>query len=331
MGLLDTKGARVDMSELALTKRVCPLCGSTRSEVAIHLSAYEIVMANWSYRQNKFANMGIDPAAMFSIQRCADCAFVYAGVLPPQDFLDFVYDELIDVEAARQESYSPNNLANRMEYLAVLVRLMPTGGKVLDFGCGFGPTLALLKNVHGIETVGFETSEARALELERWHPLITRDINALRAHGKFSAVVLDNVLEHVPDPHQTLNLISSICAEGAILYVSVPDIGSRYLRSQIHLNKNSKLLGMDINPWEHLNYFDLAHLDSLMKQAGFVALRKAGLPGEVSVGLRPENRRWPRLKNTFASMLRSAGYALTGDTLPTVNRRFYQFNGGVNG
>lgn len=317
------------MSKLGPEKRVCPLCGSSRAHSIIHLSAQEIAMANWSYRQDKFGDMGIDHKAKFSIEQCSDCAFVYAGTMPSQGFLAFVYDQLIDIEAARHESYSPRNLANRMEYLAILMRLVRGGGKLLDFGCGFGPTLALLKNVEGIETIGFETSAARAQELDRQHPLIVRDANALQAHGPFNVVILDNVLEHVPDPRQTVNLISSVCTEGAILYVSVPDIGSRYLKSQIYLNQNSKLLGMDINPWEHLNYFDLAHLDSLMNQAGFVALKQAALPSEVRVGLRPEGQSGARLKNTIASMFRCARYALTGDAIPSVNRRFYQFEGGA--
>jgi SAM-dependent methyltransferase len=303
------------------------MCGSARSRAVIYLGAEEIVLANWSYRQDRFADMGIDPKARFGIQKCSECAFVYAGDLPPQDFLAFVYDELIDIEAARHESYSPHNLANRMEYLAFLMRFVSDGDKVLDFGCGFGPTLALLKNAQGIEAVGFETSAARATELEEWHPLIVRTASALQRYGPFNAVILDNVVEHVPDPRQTVNLISNVCAEGAIVYVSVPDISAEYLKSQIYLNQNSKLLGMDVNPWEHLNYFDLAHLDALMNQTGFVALRQSALPGEVRIGLRPEMWRGARLRNSIASMLRGAGYAWTGDALPSVNRRFYQFNG----
>jgi len=315
------------MRNLGMEKRVCPLCGSARSRAVIHLSAQEIVMANWSYRQDRFADMSIDPKARFSIQQCSGCAFVYAGDLPSRDFLAFVYDDLIDIEAARHESYSLHNLANRMEYLASLIRLVKDGDRVLDFGCGFGPTLAMLKNALGIETVGLETSAARATELEKWHPLIIRAASALQAHGPFNAVILDNVLEHIPDPRQTVDLISNVCAEGAILFVSVPDISAEYLKSQIYLNQSSKLLGMDINPWEHLNYFDLAHLDALMNQSGFVALRQAALPGEVRIGLRPEIEVGARLRNTVASMLRGARYAWTGDALPSVNRRYYQFNG----
>ena len=310
-------------------KRVCPLCDSSESQSIILLSAQEIAEANWSYRRNAFANWGIDTSEEFPIERCSNCAFVYAGRMPNPGFLDYVYDQLIDIEAARCESYSPHNIATRMEYLPTLLRLLGKGGKVLDYGCGFGPSLALLRNIQGIETFGFETSVTRVQELSIWHSMVTLDFNRVREHGPFDAVILDNVLEHVPNPRETVQSIAKLCREDAFLYVSVPDVSQSYLDAQIALSRKLKLLAMDINPWEHLNYFDLSHLDALMESVGFVALRQADIPGEVRVGLRPEGNILPRLKNTLASMLREVRYVLTGEALPTANRRFYQYTGHV--
>jgi SAM-dependent methyltransferase len=313
------------MPDKGLGKRVCPLCDSARSNTVIQLGAHDILKGNWSYQPSRFAEIGIDPKTMFSIEWCSDCGFSYAGVLPSHDFLTFVYDQLIDIEAARHESFSAHNIAIRMEYMAVLIRLVGNSGKVLDFGCGFGPSLSLIQNIDGLETFGFETSAARALELGKWHPRIASDIDTLCVYGPFNAIILDNVLEHVPDPRQTINLISSICADGAFLYVSVPDASPEYLKSQITLNKSLKTLGMDINPWEHLNYFDSAHLDDLMHSVGFVALKQAVLPSVVDIGLRPDQRMGARLKNALASMVRCGKYVLAGNALQSVNRRFYQF------
>jgi len=249
--------------------------------------------------------------------------------MPKPGFLDYVYDQLIDIEAARRESYSPHNIAARMEYLPTLLRLLGKGGKVLDYGCGFGPSLALLRDIEGIETFGFEMSAARVQELSNWYSMVTLNFNRVRERSPFNAIILDNVLEHVPNPRETVQSISNLCSEGAVLYVSVPDVGENYLDAQIALNRRSKLLAMDINPWEHLNYFDLTHLDALMGSAGFVVLRQADLPGEIRIGLRPESNMLPRLKNTLASMLREMSYVLTGEALPTASRRFYRYTGHV--
>jgi len=314
------------LSEIAFERRTCPFCGDMERTLIINLSTEDIISANWSYRpKERLSTFGVP--ANHEIVRCAKCDMVYAGHLPSEKFLSFVYDELIDVDAARRESFSPHNISNRMGDLASLLRLLGPGGKVLDYGCGFGPTLALLRNIGGVETVGFETSAARVQELNAWHPLITSDFDRIQALGPFNAVILDNVLEHVPEPHQTILSIGKLCSEGAFLYVSVPDMNRRYLAAQAALNRAGKLLAMDINPWEHLNYFDLAHLDGLMARAGFVPLRQAELPSEVRVGLRSESNMFPRIKNTLASMLREVRYVMTGEALPTANSRFYRFNG----
>jgi SAM-dependent methyltransferase len=316
------------LSNIVFESRACPFCGETNREPIIVLKSEDIVSANWSYRPiESLARFG--PLGNHEIVKCSNCDFIYAGYLPSQNFLSFVYDELIDVEAARRESFRPHNFASRMEYLSSMLRMLGRGSKVLDFGCGFGPTLALLRNIGDVETVGFETSFARVQELSEWHPLITSDLDRVEALGPFNAIILDNVLEHVPEPRQTVLSIGKLCAEGAFLYVSVPDMNRRYLASQATLNRSGKLLAMDVNPWEHLNYFDLAHLDALLITAGFVPLKQAELPSEVRVGLRPEHNMFPRMKNSFASLFRQARYAITGEALPTANRRFYRYSGHV--
>ena len=304
---------------------MCPLCASDRRSQILSLKSEDIVAANWSYRPDKLPLMALNVPSSFEIVRCNDCAFVYAACLPPEEFLSFVYDELIDLSAARRESYCPRNLANRMEYLSILLRMIDKGGKILDYGCGFGSTLGLLRNIHGIEAVGFDTSSARVNDANGDYLYITSSVSDLRDRGPFDAVILDNVLEHVPEPRETMEMVGDLCAEGAILYISVPDASEQFLDVQIALNRQSKLLAMDVNPWEHLNYFDLSHLDSLMKGAGFVALKQADLASEIRIGLRPERQSIPRIKNTFASLIRALRYAVGGDTTPTVNRRYYRF------
>ena len=309
--------------------RACPLCGADESHSIIRLNAQEIIKANWSYRKSAIADWGVDLTDEFPIEKCSKCDFVYAGRMPKPKFLDYVYDQLIDIEVARRESYSPQNIAARMDYMRTFLGLLGDGGKVLDYGCGFGPSLALLRNIPGISVFGFETSAARVREISIWHSTVTLDLNCVREHGPFDAIILDNVLEHVPNPRETVQSIATLCLPGTLLYVSVPDAGKRYLDAQIALNRESKLLAMDINPWEHLSYFDLPHLDELMASAGFIALRAAQLPSEVRIGLRPLGNIIPRLKNTLACMVRQMNYVLTGDALPSVNRRFYRYTSHV--
>lgn len=307
--------------------RACPLCENSTSTSLFRLSLQEIVSVNWSYQPEKFDGLEFKLAPTFDIVRCKNCDFVYSGQLPTNEFLSFVYDELINISAARRYSYEPKNMALRMRYLSTLLELLNGSSKVLDFGCGFGPTLSLLENIEGVETVGFETSSARAEELRSWHSNIVEDIYSLSACDPFDVIILDNVLEHVPEPIKTIEMLGSICAKDAILFVSVPDMNKRYLDDQILVHKRSGKLQMDINPWEHLNYFDVSHLDYVMKNAGFHPLKQAYLPGEVKIGLRPENHITKRLKNSISSLLRLVHYAFQGDALQIANQRYYKYCG----
>ena len=224
----------------------------------------------------------------------------------------------------RSESFSLNSIANRMDYLSILLRLIEKPGKLLDYGCGFGTTLSLLNRIEAIETVGFETSAVRAEELKHWHSTILQVPESLRAHGPFTAIILDNVLEHVPEPKQTIDFLNSVCADNGILHVSVPDMNRRYIATQIAVHNDGKQLAMDINPWEHLNYFDLFQLDRLLAEHGFAPLKQAALPGEIRIGLRPSTKFNARVKNSLASLKRLGDYVWLGDALATPNMRFYR-------
>ena len=57
-----------------------------------------------------------------------------------------------------------------------------------------------------------------------------------------------------------------ISTTGTILYVSVPDANRKYLGAQMMLSDRAQPVSMDINPWEHLNYFDLAHVEEIANQ-----------------------------------------------------------------
>ena len=315
------------MHPAELPGRPCPLCQGVRQAPVVRLTGLQIIAGNWSYRQSNWSWHEAFLSHPFPIGRCADCGFVYASTELPKAFLDFVYDELIDCDAARREAFSATSLANRMSYLATLLRLISPPAKVLDFGCGFGATLSLLANAEGIESVGFETSPRRASELTATNYCIEGNLSALERHAPFSSIILDNVIEHLPAPKETLVSLRQLCAGEAVVYVSVPDAWRLYGSSLATFSGNGKPFPKDINPWEHLNYFNVDYLDRMMLNGGFEPMRQDSIPSEVSIGLRPERSLPRRLKNSIASVRRGFRYALSGDAVRNVNRRFYRVAG----
>lgn len=307
--------------------RSCPFCNSDRKTELFALSAAQIFAANWSYQTRRLSSLSLPEELTFPIARCLECSFVFASLLPDSEFLGTVYDEVIDDKTARSHSAGIESMTTRMRYLSRLLLLLQSNSvasAVLDFGCGFGPTLELLNAVGSVCACGFDTSALRINELRGKGLQVSREIDEIRRFAPFAAVVLDNVLEHMPDPRGALRLVRSLCVDGAIVFVSVPNADISNLKRQALTLERGGLPSMEINPWEHLNYFDMTHLDRMMQSEGFAVLKQSEVPGEVEIGLRPGRRFTARFKNAAASSVRLFRYVFGGDPKSTVNARFYR-------
>jgi SAM-dependent methyltransferase len=97
--------------------------------------------------------------------------------------------------------------------------------RILDVGCGTGGMLKLLSeygNLHGIDTSpeAIEYSRARAGDVATLHQGQVPD--ALPAGMSFDLITLFDVLEHMPEPVQTLIQLRAVLAANATLVCTVP-------------------------------------------------------------------------------------------------------------
>lgn len=311
----------------AFEPRGCPHCGSVQKDTLLELTADAIIRSNWSYRPEAAAAMVGPSDRQFPIVQCQACGFIYAGLLPDTAFIHRLYDAVIDGDATRAANLSRASLAQKMGDMSALFRIVPAATepiRLLDYGCGFGPALEVLRNLPGVQALGYETSTVRLKELAARGLPATGDLSHVSKHAPFNVVLLDNVLEHLPDPRATLEYVRGVCEPGAALYVSVPSISKETIAAQRIAVRSGDRVLMDINPWEHLNYFDLEHLDSLLRDFGMAPFGQSSFPDQVNIGLRASDSLVDRSKNAAASMLRLWRYVWGGEGLQSVNRRFYR-------
>lgn len=315
------------LNNISFTDRHCPFCGERRSDILFNLKASQFCSANWSYSQDYPELLGISEEAEFPVNQCLSCGFIYARFLPTHDFLATVYDRVILYDKCLQGSENPTSYSRRLAYIATLIGLAPVSKplRALDYGCGLGVSLRILQAA-SIETVGFDNSPLRSQTIKDWGIIVGNE-EQIQNHGPFELIVCDNVLEHLADPAGTLDFLASVCSPEAVIYVSVPSYESRMVKKQLTALRTQQALDMTLNPWEHLNYFTLKHLDRMMNRVGFKPIEATQLPGTINIGLRPEPHTMTRLKNSLASAVRLIRYGLKGRVERTVEHTFYRFIG----
>jgi SAM-dependent methyltransferase/RimJ/RimL family protein N-acetyltransferase len=145
-----------------------------------------------------------------------------------------------------------------------------SGRRVLDVGCGQGELLLWLGE-QGFEPHGIDpAADAVALARERGLDAHTATLEELLEDPAvleaYDAVLLLNVLEHVPDAVGMLRGIRRLLAPGGLLYIRVPnDFNPLQLSAQAKLG---------VEPWwivlpDHVNYFDVDSLCALSRRLGF--------------------------------------------------------------
>ena len=154
------------------------------------------------------------------------------------------------------------------DVVEVLAELAP-GRRLLEVGCGTGDFLEFAQT-RGFEVEGTEPSQeasqvARSKGLQV-HAATFGQFIAAHSGAKFHAVVLLNVLEHVPDPVGMLQECRSVLHPGGIVCIRVPNDFT-----EIQAAAREKL---GAKPWwiaapDHINYFNFDSLRQVLKRNGF--------------------------------------------------------------
>ncbi len=166
------------------------------------------------------------------------------------------YDE--DKEVMRPE------IIRALDELKSMIPLGESESRLLlDIGAATGFLLSLAREhgwqVRGVEISDYAAAQARGKGLD----VITGTIADLHAEPKsFDAIILWDVIEHVPDPNTDVERIHGLLKPGGVLLLVTPDASSFYARIRgraWHL----------IVPPEHINCFSRSGMKSLLARHGF--------------------------------------------------------------
>jgi SAM-dependent methyltransferase len=198
--------------------------------------------------------------ALSDIARCADCGHMQLRKLPSEAELEEAYGE------AASDDYVEEEAGQRATARALLERLERhvKKGALVDLGCWVGFLLDEARSrgwdpVTGVEPSSFASEYARErLRLDvRTDDLMTAALPA----GEHQAVVMGDVIEHLPDPGAALDRVRDLLAPGGGVMLMLPDAGSRVARV------------MGPRWWSviptHVQYFTRTSLTQLLGDRGF--------------------------------------------------------------
>ncbi|MEJ1968012.1 MAG: class I SAM-dependent methyltransferase [Rhizomicrobium sp.] len=266
----------------------------------------------------------------YDVIHCAMCGFCHAVPLPSPAALEREYRETYYGEekptflthAGEDQSWAELAQTDRLESFERI--LGPGRRRLLDIGSGPGFFLKTAKS-RGWDTVGIEPSRQAAAHARGLGLAVVEGFfgdETADALGRFDAVNLNNVLEHVPDPVSILSAARGVLAPGGAICVNVPNDFSPL---QIAAAATQATGEWWIAPPHHLNYFDFATLSNLLERLGFdVKEKTTSFPIEAFLLMGDNYRAEPALGRACHIKRKKFDLALEAAGLKEVRRAFYR-------
>ena len=240
----------------------------------------------------------------WSVVRCLDCDH---GFLNPQPS----WEELTPYYAAGYRAYAPTHGAanqdddqlveearRRGEFRHVPLR---PGSRLLDLGCGAGMFLRIRRRlgdeIQGVEPSPIGAERARAAGL----PVFLGTLEQFAAEHpdrRYDIITANHVLEHVPQPVVTLEVMRRLLAPGGYIWTAVPNATCPFCRRLRDAWHSTDL------PF-HLMQFNPRSLQVAGERAGLVVrlLRTDTMPGAAAASIRQLLRRRYKIPQRLSQRL----------------------------
>lgn len=214
----------------------------------------------------------------YILHECERCGLVFQREIPNDFLMRKLYEEWIHPEKCF-EKHERNRPVSYFEALSRevsrVIRMLdrpPRALKFLDYSMGWGNWCRVAQGF-GCEVHGTEFSKPRIdYAMENGVQAISREE---ADKNKYDFINTEQVFEHLPDPHETLQWLVGRLAPRGILKISVPngwDIKRRIQKWDWKAPKGAPdSLGV-VCPMEHINCFNHFTLLSMASKCGLVCV-----------------------------------------------------------
>jgi SAM-dependent methyltransferase len=192
--------------------------------------------------------------------RCQGCGLAVVSPFPDDREREAQY---LQDTSSKAQYYERARAADEVTFARLLKRLdalLPARGRLLDVGCSVG-TLMGVARARGWSAEGIEPNRrSAALAAQQGFRVYDGCLAADRTEplpGDYRCVVMNDVLEHFPDPREAVRLAWRLLSDGGVLLILTPNLESIWARL------------FQLKPGEHLFLFQGSNLRMLLEKEGF--------------------------------------------------------------
>lgn len=243
-------------------KAICPLCGPN-------------FIADPIARGRDF-EYGTTGTQLFEFVRCRSCSIILLDPRPEDSAIAGLYPE--DYEPYRfhrlpQLVQRGRDLVQRRK-IAMIARFAKSGARLVDVGTGGGALLRLLREHRptDLQLIGWDFPGPHLIRLkEEGFEVIEAPLDRSHVPAGVDVFVLNQVIEHVPDPAELVRMLGAALKPGGFLIIETPNTAGLDAR----LFAGGHWGGYHIP--RHMVLFDQDNLCTLVRRHGLIVVETARL------------------------------------------------------
>src|SRR4026209_667584 len=217
-------------------------------------------------------------------RRCSRCGFTQPERLPAlPGFFDLLYDQLWSPEWVQQEFESDYEDFIFRTILNGLSKRTAVGRRLLDIGAHAGRFMHLAQCA-GWQPEGIELNPRTAAFAARRMGLPVHAVNVDRlplSEGRYGAITLIDVLEHVPEPLTLLSRVDDALEAGGWLAVKVPSGPAQRLKERVRARVHRGYRPRLADNLVHVNHFSPSALQAALERVGLRSITVDIAPPEL--------------------------------------------------